>query len=450
MGITEEFAAFVADTKFADLPPRVVGEAKLCLLDWLGVALGGSKEPLADILTKMFKAMPGEPQATVLGKGLKTSPLNAALANGAMSHALDFDDYLVDGLLHPSAPAWGAILPLGEWKTLSGKELLAAFVLGFEVEARIARVLGKPLIDTCFHPTATVGTFGAAAAAGKALGLTPQQLRHAIGMAGTQAAGLIESFGSMSKPLHAGKAAMNGLLAALLASGGFTASEQMLDSERGFARVLAKKDLAGICEGLGKQYEIVNNVYKPYASCGATHPAIDAMLEVRRKYSLRASEVKEIRCIVCPIASHVAGKSQLTVGLEGKFSLQFCLAAALSYGELTADKFSDSEVRRADIVELMEKIRLVPNESFTSISDAEVVAVTRSGNEYRHVVHAAKGSPENPMTTEEMESKFLSLARLVLTGDKPRRVLDLVMRFDELDGRQVAELIGLCAGEPAV
>ena len=445
MGVTEAIPAFVVNTKFENLPERAVKEAKVCLLDWLGVCLAGSREPLAEILTRMFRTMPCEPQATVIGKGIKTSPLNAALANGAMSHALDFDDYLVYGLLHPSAPVWAAILPLAEWKGVSGRELIAAFVLGFEVESRISRILGKPLIDACFHPTGTIGTFAAAAGAGKALGLTRQQLIHAFGIAGTQAAGLIESFGSMSKPFHAGKAAMNGLLAAILAGEGFTGSEQMLDSERGFAQVLVKQDLRGITGGLGREYEIVNNSYKPYPSCGATHAAIDAMLEIRRKYALQANQVREVSCKVCPVTIHVAGKSQPKTGLEGKFSLKFCLAAALTYGELTIDKFTEREVQRPEIIGLMEKIQLIPKESYNSVSEAEVTAVTTGGDKYTHAVSWAKGTPQNPMTEEDMQKKFISLAELAVPSDKAGRIIEMINRLDQLNEREVADLIGLCS-----
>jgi 2-methylcitrate dehydratase PrpD len=447
MGITQDTAAFVADTQFDNLPPETIKEAKFCLLDWLGVTLAGSMEPLADILARVIGMMPCEPQATVLGRGIKTSPLLAAMANGSMSHALDFDDYLVEGLLHPSAPLWAALLPVAEWKGTGGKDLITAFVLGFEVESRIAQVLGKPLIDACIHPTGTVGTFSAAVGAGKTLGLTRQQLINAIGMAGTQAAGLIESFGSMSKPFHAGKAAMNGLLAAVLAGEGFTGSEQMLDSERGFAQVLAKKDLRGITDTLGREYGILNNTYKPYPSCGATHAAIDTMLEIKRRYNIQAGQIKEVLCKVHPTAIHVAGKSQLKFGLEGKFSLKFCLSQALTNGAVTVDKFNESEITSPGILELMDKIRLIPEESYRSISEAEGVVVTTGGQEYRHAVSWARGTPRNPMSAEEMENKFLSLAELVIPREKAEQAVSLINRLDQLDGREVAGLVELCSSK---
>src|SRR5712692_416566 len=254
--VLDALVDFVLDLEPEALPPAVSRAASLCLMDWLGTAVRGSTEPLAEALAAVVHASGGEPQATVLGRGRRTSALLAALANGAQAHALDFDDTHLASIVHGSAPVAPVVLALAEWRHRSGLDAVAAFVAGFEVETRIGRVVGRRLADRGWHVTGVLGHFGAAAAAGKLLGLDAGRLRHALGVAGTQAAGLEQAFGTMSKPLHPGKAAMNGLLAALLAREGFTGSSAMLDGAHGLpATFLGVTDLGAAVEDLGKRFE---------------------------------------------------------------------------------------------------------------------------------------------------------------------------------------------------
>jgi 2-methylcitrate dehydratase PrpD len=301
------------------------------------------------------------------------------------------------------------------------------------------------MVDACFHPTGTFGTFAAAVGAGKAMGLDRRQMVNAIGIAGTQAAGLLEVAGSMSKPLQVGKSAMNGLLAAMLAGEGFTGSERMFDSERGFAQALAKKDLQGITAALGSDYAILRNSYKLYPSCAATHAAIEAMLEIRQRYAVRAGRIKEISCRVDPTSIHLTGRPQVKTGLEGKFSLKFCVALALTYGEVKPDKFNESEIRNPEILALMEKIKLIEEDSYRPISEAEVAVTTDEGLEYRHTVNWVKGTPQNPVTEEDMKRKFMSLAEMAVPGEKAGQAVKMISLFEELNDNEVADLVSLCS-----
>ena len=231
--VADALVEFVLGLELRSLPAAVTEAAGLCLTDWIGVAIRGSTEPLAAALDAVVGATGGDPQATVIGRGRRTSALLAALANGAQGHALDFDDTHLASIVHGSAPVAPAALAIAEWRRRPGSAVVEAFVAGFEVETRIGRVIGRKLADRGWHVTAMLGHFGAVAAAGKLLGLTAEQLGRALGIAGTQAAGLEQSLGTMSKPLHPGKAAMNGILAALLAREGFTGPTGILDGHDG-------------------------------------------------------------------------------------------------------------------------------------------------------------------------------------------------------------------------
>jgi 2-methylcitrate dehydratase PrpD len=259
--VTEALIEFALGLDPKRLPEPVVEAATASVLDWKGTAIRGSREPLAEALDRVVSAAGGAPQATVLGRGKKTSALWASLNNGAQSHALDFDDTHVAGLIHGSAPVAPVVLALAEWLGRSGIDALAAFVAGFEVEARIGRAIGHALAERGWRVTATLGTFGAAVAAGKLLGLDASTLTHAMGIAGSQAAGLEQSFGTMSKPFHQGKAAMNGLLAALLAREGFTGPTEILEGSGSFPQTfLGSADLSPALAGLGERFEVLDKL----------------------------------------------------------------------------------------------------------------------------------------------------------------------------------------------
>ncbi len=285
---TLSLARFVAESNAADLPPGVVHEAKRAILNWVGCAVGASHH---DTLSRaMLALLPffGPAQASILGRVERVDVLHAALLNGMTSHTFDFDDTHLKTVIHPAGPVASAIVALSEYRPASGMALLHAFALGVEVECRIGNAVYPSHYDIGWHITGTAGVFGAAAAAGKLLGLTPQQLVWALGTAATQAAGLREMFGSMCKPLHPGVAARNGLVSALLAAQNFTSSEQGIEGTRGFANVLATaRNYDEITEGLGATWELSANTYKPFACGIVIHPAIDGCIQLRNAHGLK-------------------------------------------------------------------------------------------------------------------------------------------------------------------
>lgn len=442
MKVTERLARYVLETSYPSFPKEVVHQGKRCFLDLLGVALGGAKQPLSKILVKMVKDFGGQPQATILGHGLKTNVMNAALVNGAMAHALDYDDTHSGSLGHPSAPVIPAVLAVAEWKGLSGKSALEAFILGFEVETRIGLGMGMKHYDRGWHATSTFGRFGAAVAAGKLLGLSLEEMKIALGLAGTQAAGLRLVFGTMTKPFHPGKCAFDGVLSAILAQRGFTCAPNIIEGKKGYWEVLGDdSNLEPMVKDLGKKYEVLKNTFKPYAACLLTHPTIDAILEMRGKYNLKPEDVEAISCDVGKFCLDSAGQVEPKTGLAGKFSTYYCAALALAEGVAGENMFTDKKVQDPQMVALRKKVKakVVPGYKDT---EAKVTITAKGGKKYSAYVDTPKGDPRNPPTDEELENKFRSLAPSVLPQPRVDRLVETIWSLEKLGN--VRQLIRLC------
>ena len=349
------------------------------------------------------------PQATLLGRQERPDILHAALLNGMTSHTFDFDDTHLKTVIHPAGPVASALLALAEHGPFSGRAFLHAFVLGVEVECRIGNAVYPSHYDVGWHITGTAGVFGAAAAAGKVLQLSQQQLVWALGIAATQACGLREMFGSMCKPLHPGLAARNGLYAALLAKQNFTSAEQGIEGKRGFANVLAsERDYRQITEGLGDTWELLENTYKPFACGIVIHPVIDGCIQLRQEHALKASDIAAIHLRVHPLVLELTGKTAPRVGLEGKFSVYHSAAAAIIDGAAGEAQYSDEKVGDPAWITLRNKVQAVVDTSLKE--DAAHIAITCSDGRVlnKHIRHAI-GSLARPMSDEDLEVKFSRL-----------------------------------------
>ncbi len=442
MKVTETLARYAVETSYSSIPKEVIHQAKRCFLDLTGCALGGSKQPLTRILLKTVKDLGGKPQATIWGHGYKTSVMNAALVNGAMSHALDFDDTHTPAVGHPSAPLIPAVLAVAEWKGLSGKAALEAFIVGFEAETRIGTSMGPKHYDRGWHATSTFGRFGAAIAVGKLLGLSVDQMKMAIGLAGTQSAGFRLVFGTMTKPFHPGKSASDGILSAFLAQQGFTCAPNIIEGKKGYFEVMGEDScLESMVKGLGKKYEVLRNTFKPYAACLLTHPTIDAVIEMRNQYKLAPESVEEISCDVAKFCLDSAGQVEPKTGLAGKFSTYFVAALALAEGAAGEDMFTDKRVLDPKMVALRKKVkaRVVPKYSDT---EAKVTITAKGGKKYSMFINTPKGDPRNPPSDEELEAKFRSLAPAVLPKPKMERLIDSLWKMEKI--QNIRQLIRLC------
>lgn len=424
MEVTKTLARYLVASRWEDVPQRVRHEASRALLNWLGCAIGSSRHETVERALAAVRPFSGPPQAAVLGRAERLDILHAALINGISSHVLDFDDTHVKAI-HPSAPVLPALLAYAEWRKITGAELVHAFVLGVEAEERVGLSVFPEHYEAGWHITGTAGVFGAAAAAGRLLGLDEQRMAWALGIAATQSAGLQEMFGSMCKSLHPGRAAQNGLGAALLAASGFTSSERAIEAPRGFACVASTRfDPAVITERLGERFELLSNMYKPYACGLVVHAAIDGCIEICREHSLTPDAIEAVELTVSPLVRSLTGKTAPQSGLEGKFSVYHAAAAAIVHGAAGEAQFSDACVRDPRVVAVRQR---VSTRESTAIgrTEARVTIRTRDGRTLaRHVEHAL-GTLARPMSDADLEAKFRGLAGEVLPPAQVEEAINL-------------------------
>ncbi len=465
---TQKLAAFLATLTFEELPEAVVHAARRGVLDWLGCAFAACKHPTLDLLLQVLQENEGAPQARVFGRGLSLSRQDAALANGQMGHLLDFDDTHMGGvILHASSPILAALFAVADGPpaavaggsavsprpgsqahrpAFTGREFIAAYVAGFEAGVRIGQAAPEHHAGG-WHLTGTLGTFAAAAACGRLMGLTPQQMTHALGIAGTQAAGMQQNRGTMCKSLHAGKAASSGLLAARLAAKGFDSSEEIMEGRRGFARIYSKSAAPEkLAERLGGDWMIATNGHKPYACGVVQHPAIDAMMDLRQQLGGTAQGVDQVEVFVHPGVITITGAVRPTTGLHAKFSIYHSVAVALVDGAAGIAQYSNERAADPAVLALAERITIRGDESLRS--DEARAVLTRGGERFAaHTVHAS-GTAANPMSDAAIEAKFMAHARPVLGEEKAKRLAAQVWQLGTERAEpndEVAALLGLCS-----
>lgn len=418
--VTRKLVESVAGLTLEDAPAPARSVARHCVLDWFGCALAGSLEPLSQILIHEIAA-PEAGETTLVGRPEGTTLLTGALVNGAMSHALDFDDthWMMNG--HPSVPVVPAVLALAEQEDCDGAAFLAAVIAGIEFECRLGALIGAPHYAAGFHATGTLGTFGAAAAASHLLGLDSDAWCQAMGLAGTQAAGLKSGFGTMAKPLHAGRAASNGLLAALLARGGFTGNPAIIEAAQGFAATHAggAVDPTHLAR-IGERWLITETLFKYHASCYLTHAPIEAASQLRAE-GLRAEDIDSVQVRGSTTCVGVCDIAEPTTGLEGKFSLRATTAMAL-LGDDTSDPatFSDERMHDPDLRALRDRVVFSPEASLPATH--AILIVHAKGREL--TAEADTGEPASDLDAQwsKLSAKFFALAEPVIGRDNAREL----------------------------
>ena len=425
MEVTRKLARYVVESRYADIPENVRHEAARSFLNWVGCAVGASRHETVGRALKALASFSGPPQATVLGRGERLDIMQAALMNGITSHTFDFDDTHLKTVIHPSGPVASAILALAEHRSVTGEDFLHAFVLGVEVECRIGNAVYPAHYDVGWHITGTAGVFGAAAAAGKLLGLNEQQMVWALGIAATQSSGLREMFGTMCKPFHPGNAARNGLLAALLAQKDFTSSNQGIEAKRGFANVLSTVfKPAEITEGLGKTFEIALNTYKPFACGIVEHPAIDGCIQLRNEHKLKAGDIESISLKVHPLVLELTGKKTPQTGLESKFSVYHSSAVAIIHGAAGEAEYSDEMVRDPTVIALRDRVSAAV-EPGVHEDQVRVTVRLKDGRTLEKCVEHTIGSLGKPMSDRDLETKFRSFASGILSPAETDKLIHL-------------------------
>jgi 2-methylcitrate dehydratase PrpD len=450
MGATEtQLAGFVRGFPTDEIPPEVMHLAKRCLMNYCAVALYGSRDPSLNVLLDLFEDQGGNRQATVIGRSVRVSQLDAALANGYSGHVEDYDD-THPTVIHPSSPILPAPLAISERQATTGRELLAAYVIGVEVACRIGNLLVEHFRDGAgfWHITNTCGVLGAASASGRLLALSDQQLVWALAVAGTQASGVREVFGSDCKPFHAGRAAHNGLLAAFLVQRGFTGTDNIFTGPRGFLGALAKDyDLDEVTRDLGSHWELPSNGLKPYACGAGNHAFIDAALALRARPGVRPETIQSIHGSVRQFAPNLVRHQHPVSALDTKFSYFHAIAVALVDGLALPQQFNDEKARDPVIHALRDKVS-VSEDAALPRHGAVVTMTLRDGTTYTERITHPTGTAENPLSDAQVEEKFRGLAATVLPADQVERAVQLLWRFDQAaDARELLSLMALREGE---
>ncbi len=438
--ITQILSRFVATHASRGWSEALDHEAHRTLLNWLGCAVGAARHEAVDAALAAVQMLQPSAQAQVLGRAERVDMASAALLNGISSHTFDFDDTHLKTIIHPAGPVASALLALAEHQGASGRGLIDALVLGIDVSCRLGNVVYPEHYDRGWHITGSTGMLGAAAGCARLLGLTEQQTAMAIGIAASQPVGLREQFGTMSKPLHPGAAARAGLMSALMAKHGYTASPRALEAPRGLLQVFSTKcDWREATDELGERFELAFNTYKPFACGIVIHPSIDACVQLREQ-GIRAEEVERIELGVHSLVLELTGKKEPADGLAAKFSVYHGCAAGLLFGRAGEEEFADALVNRADVVALRRKVVAQVDDNIDEAA-VDVTAVLQSGRRVRVFVEHAIGSLQRPMSDAALEAKFHALADPVLgTGRAAELIRACWGVGDSADVRSLAAL----------
>jgi aconitate decarboxylase len=452
---TAALADFATALRFDDLPPATVAHAKLSILDTVGCALFGAGLPWIDMLRHYVLAEEGAAQATLWGSETKVTRTQAALVNATAAHAFELDDIHMGGMIHPGALALGASLAVGEPAAISGRHLLTAFVAGCEVGARVGLSVGIMHFRAGYHPQGTVGVFAAAAAAARAMGLDRKAGLEAMGLAGTQAAGLMAAQeGSMAKRLHSGLAAQSGVRSALLAQEGFTGLANVLESDfGGFLGTMGggSTQPALLIDGLGSRWETEQIGFKPYASCAAAQSSIDVASAIRESAHVSADQVESVTINASTHAQLHCGWEYAPTGVTAaQMSIPYGVASMLLHGDVSANRFTEEAIAAPDIVALARRVSVQPDETIDALGPERRYTIrfelrTRSGEVLRGQASDRPGGPTRPLSGDAVRAKFFGLTTPLLGAGAARQLHDAVDRLDELS--DVGALVSLLRGE---
>jgi 2-methylcitrate dehydratase PrpD len=444
---TSKLADFVLGLEPAILPPECLEAAKRCFVDYFAVTLAGSQEPIARALRGYLGGESGA--STVVGNFSKTSLENAAFANGTLGHALDYDD-VKSNIGHASVVIAPALLALGELRGSTGAEILTCFVAGFEMSCRVANSVESRHSQQGWHTTSTCGVFGAAAACGKLLALHKDALVGAFGMAASFSSGLRRNMGTLAKPIHVGQAAQSGLKAALLASRGIYGDRKIFSDEQSYGDVFSSPhDEEALVSNLAKSYEILANGFKLYPCCASAHAAIDAVLQLRKEHQIDPEKVEAVRVGTVPLGLDNLVYSRPRDTTQCRFSMPFCVALALIDGWITVENFSGNRLADERMKRLMQKVTMYRDPDMAPLGyrgtgNANVTLTTKDGQIFKRWVDAARGRASNPVSNDELWTKFRACAGPALSEIKSEKLLSLLISFEELPN--VRELLALASG----
>jgi len=450
---TRTLAEYVAGLSYNTIPQEVISHIKLSFIDSLGCALFGSTLPWGKIITSFTSELGKGRGAIIWGDGAEVPPTSAPLANGTLIHSFELDDLHRVGVIHPGSEAIPAADALVRHaRRIDGKQLITAVVAGYEVGCRVGMTGGAAQLRRGFHPSATSGTFAAGAAAAKMLRLNPAKTVHALGIAGTQAAGLMAAqHSSMVKRMHAGRSAQAGVYGALLAARGFTGIEDILEAPYGgfCSTFIDRPDLSHLTNQLGERFETLNAGFKPYPCCGSNHTSIDALRKILGEHQeVNADNVQKIRIRTTRATKlHVGWPYEPKSLTTAQMNLSYCVAVLLHDRDFFVDQVTSKSIRRPDVLATTKKIEVLEDPQFDLLGDegrhgVDLEVQLGDGKSYREKVLHAKGSDKSPMTRDEVLRKFRLLASRVLSRPRVAKLEETLVNLEKLDdAREIAKLL---------
>ncbi|WP_114812130.1 MmgE/PrpD family protein [Paraburkholderia kururiensis] len=428
--VTHVLSRFVSSAQWRDIPREVRHEAKRALVNYFAVALAGARDPMIDKAMEVYGRFSAGRYATLIGRDERMDMLNAASLNAMSANVFDFDDTHIPTIIHPTAPIAAALFALAECRPMTGEALLLSFVEGVEAACRIGNAVSPEHYQRGWHITSTCGVFGAAAAVARALALDAKQTGWALGHASGQAGGLVETLGTMSKSVSVGNAARNGLISALLAKEGLAGPDAPLEGPRGFLAVACSHaDTRRITEGLGREWALLSNTYKPYPCGVVLNPVIDACLDLRRDARWTLDEIESIEIVGHPLLRERTDRPGVRTGRESQVSAQHAVAVALSRGKAALAEFRDDAVSDPVLRALGRRLRFIDDPAW-QVEAAQVTLVLRSGERLTHRVLCARGSLGAPLVDVELSGKLRDLAAYGATGVAAQPLLDLLWALD--------------------
>lgn len=430
--ITELLANFVVNHPSKGWADNVEREAHRTFANWFGCAIGPSQHETVQAALAAVMELSPAPQATLLGRKERVDIANAAMINGISSHTFDFDDTHLNTLIHPAGPVASSVLALGEHIGSSGRDMIDALVIGIEVSCRVGKAVYPNHYDRGWHITGSTGMLGSAAACSRLLKLDAARTQMALGIAASQPIGLREQFGTMTKPFHPGGAAKAGLMAALMARHGYTASKRALEAPRGLLQVFSDKtSWLEITEKLGEEWEIALNTYKPFACGVVIHPSIDGCIQLRNQHNLRPEDIRKVTIKVHSLVLELTGKKAPADGLQGKFSVYHSCAAGIIFGRAGEHEYSDDIIKRADVVALRSRVEALADDRIDEAS-SDVTIETTDGKTLHVFIEHATGSVQCPMSDEQIKAKFMDQSTPIIGQEKAEKAWALSMQLAAL------------------
>ena len=447
--LRRKLADFIHSTSFQNLPAEVIRYAKLCILDLMGVSFAGVPQRATSIIRGLISAAGGNEGVTLWGSDRKLPVLSASLLNAVQGHAIDMDDGHRFANGHPGVVTIPAAVALAERENLTGRELIASVVIGYDMFIRLGTVANPELLHRGFHTTAVMGSFASAAVASKLLKLSVPQTENALALAGLQSAGLLEalSSGEAGKSFQVGKAVQSGILAGLLAQQGADGPENIFEGDKGFFRAFAGKpcDIDAICRNLGAEFLITNVYFKRHAACRHIHSALDAIEEIIVKNKLSAGQIASIDIETYSIAKNLTGH-MVTTGSElaAKFSMPIAIALFLVFGKTDSAAFSKQNISDAAVQSIAQKVTVKANPEFDAdYPDKRTarVSVKTKNQVYQHRVDCAKGEPENPLSDGAFMDKYETNARVLYSADQAKRIQDAILNIENVRVRELTDML---------